>query len=265
LRDPGRHHVAGGVTLLDVAPPRLTRRGAAATRAHVLAALDGRPDEHAELARRGVMRRPDLKRMGVAVTCAPVAGDWLADPSSWSRLRSQLPQVVAAWLRDHPLEPGPTVEVVRRALELPDRSLVHALVRPPLVVRDGRVCDSDARTWLPEPVAGAIRRLTGELADAPFAAPEAARLAELGLGPRELAAAVRAGALVRVSDAVVLPPGSVAQAADVLGELAQPFTVSQARLALGTTRRVAVPLLELLDRRGITQRLSDDRRLLRRP
>ncbi|MEV4728205.1 selenocysteine-specific translation elongation factor, partial [Micromonospora humida] len=41
LRDPGRHHVCGGVTVLDVAPPPLSRRGAAAARAAVLADLDG--------------------------------------------------------------------------------------------------------------------------------------------------------------------------------------------------------------------------------
>ncbi|MGH3660039.1 MAG: SelB C-terminal domain-containing protein, partial [Micromonosporaceae bacterium] len=32
--------------------------------------------------------------------------------------------------------------------------------------------------------------------------------------------------------------------------------------ALGTTRRVAVPLLELLDRQGLTRRLPDDRRVV---
>jgi len=38
--------------------------------------------------------------------------------------------------------------------------------------------------------------------------------------------------------------------------LPQPFTTSQARQALGTTRRVAIPLLELLDGRGWTRRLD---------
>jgi selenocysteine-specific elongation factor len=39
--------------------------------------------------------------------------------------------------------------------------------------------------------------------------------------------------------------------------LPQPFTVSQARRALDTTRRVAVPLLEHLDRAGLTERLDE--------
>ncbi|UQS28093.1 SelB C-terminal domain-containing protein [Amycolatopsis thermalba] len=45
--------------------------------------------------------------------------------------------------------------------------------------------------------------------------------------------------------------------------LPQPFTVSEARRALDTTRRAAVPLLELLDARGITVQGADSRRHLR--
>ena len=48
-----------------------------------------------------------------------------------------------------------------------------------------------------------------------------------------------------------------------LAELAQPFTLSQARQAWGTSRRVAVPLAEWLDARGITVRLPDNTRRLR--
>ena len=42
----------------------------------------------------------------------------------------------------------------------------------------------------------------------------------------------------------------------LLAGLEQPFTLSAARQALGTTRRVAVPLLEHLDSRGWTRRVD---------
>ena len=48
-----------------------------------------------------------------------------------------------------------------------------------------------------------------------------------------------------------------------LAALAEPFTLSQARQAWGTSRRVAVPLAEWLDAHGITQRLPDNSRRLR--
>lgn len=42
-----------------------------------------------------------------------------------------------------------------------------------------------------------------------------------------------------------------------------PFTTSQARQALHTSRRVAIPLLEYLDRARVTGRLPDDLRRIR--
>ncbi|MGN9918921.1 selenocysteine-specific translation elongation factor [Micromonospora palomenae] len=259
LRDPGRHHVSGGVTVLDVAPPPLRRRGAAAARAAVLADLDGRPDLAGELRRRALVRAGELTRMGVPATVAPVAGDWLADPEHWRRLATRLAEETTRYAREHPLDPGVPVEVLRRRLDLPDRALVEALVRPPLALRAGRVTAAEVDA-LPAPVARAVQRVRAEYADQPFRAPEADRLATLGLGPREIGAAVRAGALLRLAENVVLLPGALDDAVRVLAGLPQPFTLSAARQALDTTRRVAVPLLELLDRRGATRRLPDDAR-----
>ena len=45
--------------------------------------------------------------------------------------------------------------------------------------------------------------------------------------------------------------------------LPQPFTASEARQALGTTRRVALPLLEQLDAAGLTVRIDGTRRTMR--
>ncbi|MFF5181537.1 selenocysteine-specific translation elongation factor [Micromonospora sp. NPDC000316] len=261
LRDPGRHHVSGGVRVLDVAPPPLARRGAAAARAAVLAGLDGRPDLAGELRRRRLVRAGALIRMGVPAQVTPVAGDWLADAEHWERLGVQLTEEVTRYAREHPLEPGIPVDALRQRLALPDRALVEALVRPPLRVHAGRVGAASVDV-LPEPVARAVRRVRAEYADRPFRAPEADHLVELGLGPREIGAAVRAGALLRLADNVVLLPDVLDDAVKVLAGLPQPFTLSAARQALDTTRRVAVPLLELLDRRGATRRLPDDARMI---
>jgi len=51
----------------------------------------------------------------------------------------------------------------------------------------------------------------------------------------------------------------------VLNTLRQPFTTSEARQALSTTRRVAIPLLEHLDSRGWTRRLDAGNREVVRP
>ena len=61
----------------------------------------------------------------------------------------------------------------------------------------------------------------------------------------------------------MLAPGADKAAAGVLAGLEQPFTTSQARQALRTSRRVAIPLLEYLDRARVTERLPGDLRRIR--
>jgi selenocysteine-specific elongation factor len=111
-------------------------------------------------------------------------------------------------------------------------------------------------------VQAAVRLLRADLAAAPFLSPDADRLRKLGLDTRSIAAAVRAGQLMRISDQVVLAPGADVLAGEMLARLPQPFTAAQARQALDTTRRTAIPLLEYLDTAGVTKRLPDDRRVM---
>ncbi|XVV09611.1 selenocysteine-specific translation elongation factor [Actinoplanes sp. CA-131856] len=259
LRDPGRHHVAGGVTVLDVAPPGLKRRGAAAARAAQLTTMDSHPSLRSELTRRLLIRGADLAAMGVPLSGAqPVAGDWYADPDHWAGLGERLVREVAAYGKEHPLEAGMPVEALRHRLGLPDRGLVTALAVPPVVIRNGRVVAG--RAGAPDELVALVSKAFDGLGA--FTAPEAYDLAALGLGARQVAAAERTGLLLRLTPQVVLRAGAVEEAARVLAGLPQPFTLSEARQALGTTRRVAVPLLELLDRKGHTRREADDRRTI---
>jgi selenocysteine-specific elongation factor len=159
-----------------------------------------------------------------------------------------------------PIDPGLAVEAAPPAAGLPDTRLIepmlHLAGRTDLAVRDGRV-GAVATPGTPAAVRAALDRLRADLSANPFAAPDADRLAELGLGPRQLASLVRAGELLRVAEGVVLLPGADAQALKVLTGLGPEFTLSEARQALRTSRRVAVPLLELLARTGRTARTPD--------
>jgi selenocysteine-specific elongation factor len=69
--------------------------------------------------------------------------------------------------------------------------------------------------------------------------------------------------LLRLPGDIVLLPDALGQAAERLRALPQPFSLSTARQALATTRRVAVPLLEHLDAAGVTQRVDDGLRRVR--
>ncbi|TQN43864.1 selenocysteine-specific elongation factor [Blastococcus colisei] len=262
LRDPGTRRVLGA-DVRDVDPPELRRRGAASARAAELAAQPGGTAGAAvDLARRRIVRVDDFTAMGWPVPDgATVHGRWLMAAGLQDDLAERVPGVVVRYRTLRPLEPGPPVEVVRRALDLPDVDLVTAVVRPPLELREGRVVDGASA--LPPEVQRAVDEIRARLERDPFAAPEAPDLVAAGLGVRELAAAVRSGRLVRIADGVYLAPGIAEVARARLATVAQPFTLSQARQAWGTSRRVAVPLAEWLDAQGVTVRLPDNTRRLR--
>ena len=250
LRDPGEHRIAAGIEVLDVRPPQLRRRGAARVRADELATGRVCPPACA--------RADDLRAMGFEVTGQRVA-DWVVDPQWWAERRQQMMTAVQRWAADHDVAAGMPLETLRQQVGLPAAELVPSLLDGTgLEVADGLVSQPGA--GLPARVDKAVRALEERLAAEPFRAPEADELADLKLGPRELAAAVRAGRLTRIADGVVLGPDALDRAADILKMLPQPFTVSDARRALGTTRRVGVPLLEQLDARRITHRADDSTR-----
>jgi selenocysteine-specific elongation factor len=250
LRDPGEHRIAAGIEVLDVRPPQLRSRGAARARAEELASGRVRPPVCA--------RTDELRAMGFAVTGLPV-GEWVVDPRWWAERRQQMMTAVQRWATEHDVAAGMPLESLRQQVGLPAAELVPKLLEgTDLEVGDGVVRPPGA--VLPPRVDKAVRALEESLAAEPFGAPEADELKELNLGPKELAAAVRIGRLTRVADGVVLGPDALDRAAGVLKTLPQPFTVSDARRALRTTRRVAVPLLEQLDARRITRRVDDGTR-----
>lgn len=267
LRDPGSRSL-WGVTVLDPEPPPLRRRGAAARRAKALADHDGAAGLAGEARRRGTVRLSLLRRIGVDTTGADelgvLAGDWLLYADRAAAASRELERLVDQHDRREPLDPGLSIGAASRSLGLPAPELVAGLLTPRLRMAAGKV-RATRSAGLPARLLVALGQLEADLAVQPFAAPDAARLTDLGLDARAIGAAGKAGRLLRVSDTIVLLPGADALAAQRLSELSQPFTTSEARSALGTTRRVALPLLEHLDRCGFTRRLPDDRRTTQPP
>jgi selenocysteine-specific elongation factor len=248
--------VAGGAVLLDVDPAPLARRGATRRRADELRSYPDTPDGASELRRRGIVREGHLRAIGLEPPGPPLAGDWLVAPDLERALRERVVTMVAGRARDPAAAPL-GVEEARRALDLPDVRLVPRLVEPPLAIRDGVIVPAGAPDALSPVVRDAVSELRRRILDADFTVPTEEQLAAVGLRAAEIAAAVRAGKLLRLAPGVVLLPEAVRSAVGVLGALPQPFTAGEAREALGTSRKVVVPLLEYLAARAVTRRDPD--------
>ncbi|NYH81134.1 selenocysteine-specific elongation factor [Actinopolyspora biskrensis] len=267
LRDAGRHHVPSGVTVLDVRPPALRRRGAAAARARELDGYDEHTAGGALLARHGALRATRLLAMGA--TAPPDAhgtGDWLLDARAREGFAARLVELLEQRRREQPLAEGLPEREALRALGLEDRALLDLVLRSPqaaeITSHGGKLLlgASRAEQHLPEGIAA----LRARLHERPFRAPTAEELRELELDRKQLAAAATAGKLLGVGDGVYLLPDALQLAVRRLAELPSPFTPAQAREALNTTRRVTMPLLERLAKEGHTLRLPDGTHRLRR-
>jgi selenocysteine-specific elongation factor len=271
LRDPGRHAVAAGAVVLDADPPALRRRGAASARAvdlEQVARADAASRLVEQVRRRGAVRRTELAALGVPVvdeSGVQVIGEWLIHPDTWQEWQQTLAAAVDQRARSHPLDPRLSGEAARRLIGLPDRDLLAPLTAAGgLAYAGGWVHRPGADTSGLGPAEPGLAQLEQHLTEHPFAAPEKPDLDRWRLGVRELAAAERTGRVIRLTDEVVLLPTGPAQAMRRLAALPQPFTTSEARQALGTTRRVVIPLLEHLDQRGWTLREDAGHRRIKR-
>ena len=266
LRDPARHLVLGGVGVLDPDPPALLRRGEGTRRRAVLAAMPPEGDVLAKVASRGAVEVNDLRRIGLigpdAVPPSEVrelSGWWVHVPA-YDEWRQKLRDLVENDTKRDQLTPGVSQGAVRDALGMPAARFIDRLVADAgLEQHSGYVRLPRPRADLGRAEAG-VAKLEARLLADPFLAPLAGDLAALGLGVRELAAAERAQRVLRLQGGVVLLPSAPELAIQALAKLPQPFTTSQARQALSTSRRVAIPLLEYLDGRGRTRRIDDDHR-----
>ena len=160
------------------------------------------------------MRAGDLPRWASAELPDPVAATGSPIRATGASLRGSLAGLVAAHAPANPLAPGLPLEAARAALGLPDRQLVRALARPPLKVSDGMIGrrSRPARPAGAGPAGAVAAGGAGPCAPTwprrPFGAPEAARLRELGLDSRAIAAAAAARAAAADRDQIVLAPGA---------------------------------------------------------
>lgn len=192
-------------------------------------------------------RLPRTLTLHVGTAALPVRTQRLTD----GKVRLRLPRPV-------PLVPGD------RAV-LRDPGLREVLAGVEVVAVDPPI-RRDRRHQHPSgdasPAPDGIQALVAWLATHPLQAPSRDQLDEWALTARDLADAADRGEIVRLGG-VVLAGDAIGVAEQVVRRLPQPFAVGDASRALGTSRRVAVPLLERLDTAMVTRRLADGRRELR--
>jgi selenocysteine-specific elongation factor len=274
LREAGRQETVAGGHVLDTDPP-LRPGPDPVTR---LSARD--QADRGTLAWRLVVDRGAVKASDVLVLCGVEADEavhrgavrldgWLASLDLIRDVAGHLTTELARYHDAHPLRAG--IEVGEARVVLAERSdrfsdpvladaLIAHLARAGEVVREGttlRLAAHRASTAGREDADRLVEAVEG----AEPIPPSVKELVGQGFGIELIKAVCADGRLVRVSADVVVSPGFLDRAEQVVRERGTPpgITVSAFREALGTSRRFALPILEYFDTRGLTRREGDYR------
>lgn len=202
-----------------------------------------------------------------------VRGEWVVEREWWDRLCADAAGAIEAEHRARPDLPGLALRDLRGVLGArvasPGlfNSLVEVLATRGYAQTGTRLHRASHQPALPPHLEAAGHRLRTVLSARRLDPPSRKELAADALTQQALRFLVQAGEVIEVTPEVVLSAEAhrhaLATIRSILTERTR-ATVSELRQALGTSRRVLVPLLERLDREGVTRRDGDYRTLGRR-
>jgi selenocysteine-specific elongation factor len=197
--------------------------------------------------------------------------------AAWEAAGAAVVEAVEGQHRDDPSAPGLPAQAARAAASRPadparprwpasaGTEVVEALLADGRLVADGPTLRRPGHGVRLDPAQRALRaRVEAALAETGVGLLGDAALAELGADRKATALLVRLGVLVAVAPGGYLGRSTLEAAVATLRRSfpdGRPFAATEAKEALGTTRRTAIPLLEHLDRTGVTVRQGDLRRL----
>ena len=195
-------------------------------------------------------------------------GDLAADKPWWEKLRQQAAAEIAAEHRAHPERAGLSLNQLRSVLEkqlpLPEafEAIVAELCQSGFVQTGAAIREASHRPALPEQLRVPGAKVRAALAARPLEPPSRKELAADPLSQQVLRFLLQTGEAVELGEEVVLLTENFNGAVSAIKKFLREHgaaTVSDLRQALGTSRRIMVPLLERLDREGITVRQGDKR------
>ena len=199
-----------------------------------------------------------------------LAGEFAVDAVTWRDLRQRATGVIEAHHRSHPEQPGLSLSDLRLNLEanLPFPELLGLLVKD-LCSNDFVQVGNAIRLMkyqpaLPPLLQAAATQLRSTLATKPSDPPSRKQLAPDSVSQQALRFLIEKGEVVEINSELVLTTESLKSMTALIRQYIHengPATVSQLRQALDCSRRIIIPLLERLDREGVTLRDGDFRKL----
>jgi selenocysteine-specific elongation factor len=207
-----------------------------------------------------------LQRDNEIVLCEEI----VADAGFWQKLRSQAMGLIDNAHKQNLERLGLDLNELRAALRDQPKEVFEALIAElcadDFVRKGSAIARTSHRPVLPAELRPAERKIREALSQKPFDPPPRREI-EPDRGARHvLRFLIQSGEVIEVGPDAVLLRENLERMKARITELISgngPATVSELRQSLGSSRRIMVPLLEQLDRDGVTRRVGDKRMLCR--
>jgi len=263
--------LAGGL-VIDPHSRRRGFRGEAQRELLEQCALSSRPAVwmSAFLKRDGAVKRDELlrqSRFGEQDVAAALesgegvmaVGDWVADVRRWQQARDDAAAMIDAEHQAHPERPGVALDSLRVHIQkiLPEgvvEALLHKMCEDGFR-REGTVMARASHTLeLPAAMQAGVDKIRKALQTKPMEPP-----ARKEFDAKALRFMIDADEAVEISAELVMDAEAFDNAVDQIRQRLKKggAKASELREALGTSRRVVIPLLEKLDRDRVTMRQGD--------
>jgi selenocysteine-specific elongation factor len=275
VRDPSeRYTIAGGIVLDPDGGKELPPAGMTADNINSL--LRATVARHGFVHREILLRKSRFSADEISAALKNLAGKGeiilcrhiVADCEFWRKLRARAMRLIDAAHRDSPELRGVDLNELRSTLHVQDTDVFESLVTDLCETHFRRKGSGIARTShrprLPTQLQPMEKRIHGALVGQPFDPPSRKTIESDPQTRQVVRFLVENGDLTELGADVLLLRESFERMKSQVTEFISkhgPATVSELRQAVGTSRRVMVPLLERLDREGVTIRSGDKRRL----
>lgn len=275
LRDSSERHTIGGGIVLDSDSDKESLASTVA-----IENIDALV--RATLARRGFARRENLlsksrfsadeistalinlDQKGAIIVCRHIA----ADCEFWRKLSAHAIDLIDAAHKRKPERTGIDLGELSSALRIQEPELLESLVadlcKGDFVRKGPVIARTSHRPTLPVHVHQVEKQIRETLAGQPFDPPSRKAIESDPHARQVVRFLIENGDVIELAfDVVLLRESFECMKSQLTEYISQngPATVSQLRQALGSSRRIMVPLLERLDRDGVTRRVADKRML----
>jgi selenocysteine-specific elongation factor len=188
----------------------------------------------------------------------------------WREFRERAGQLIDKAHKTHPERRGLELNELRNQFDSLSPNVFEALIvdlcANGFVSAGSTIARQTHRATLPPELRAAAEKIRAALSNKPFDPPDRKTTAKDKQLQQALRFLIEQGEIVEISDEIVLLRDSVDQMRAAVSDFISvngPATASQLREKIGTSRRIVIPFLEYLDRVGATQRVGDQRVLVR--